>query len=132
MRRLLCKIAILVISAGLALNGAASHSHAMMSSAGAGTASLHEDHAVEHYADLIIEAGGDDCPQAAADSPTQHSHDDGLCKQCCVTCVSASLIPNTPFPILLLSETRATFPMDRSALVAHPVPTDPAIPKTLN
>ena len=131
MRRLLRKIAILVISAGLALSGAASHSHAMMSSAGTGTVSLHEVHVVEHYADLVIEAGGDDCPEAATDSPTRHSHDDGLCKKCCAACTSASLIPNSPSPILMLSGTRKSFSMQRSVLVAHLVPTDPGIPKTL-
>lgn len=131
MRRLLRKIAILVISAGLALSGATSHSHAKMSSARAGAVTLLEIHHVQHYADLAIEAGDQDCPQADADSPMQHQHDDGMCKKCCAACMSASLIPNAPFPILILSENRETFSVNRGALVAHTVPTEPGIPKPL-
>ena len=131
MRRLLRKIAILVIAAALALSGAPSHSHAKMSSAGAGTISLHEVQDVPHYAALAIEAGEDDGSQTAADSPPQHSHDDGLCKNCCAACTSASLMPNAPIPLLILSDTGEIFAMHRSVLVAHPVPTDPGIPKAL-
>ena len=131
MRLFLRKIAILIIAAALASSGAASHANVKMSSAGAVTVSLHESHDVQHYASLAIEPGEQDCVHATADTRTQHSHDDGLCKKCCAACVSASLIPNTPFPILQLSESRETFSMYRGALVAHQVAIDPGIPKPL-
>jgi hypothetical protein len=131
MRRLLRKIAIFVIAAGVASSGATPHSQATISSAGADAAALHETHSVQRYADLAIEAGDDDSLPAAVHSPTRHSHDDGLCKQCCSACVSASLVPDAPFPILILSETRGTYSTTLGALVAHSVPTDPGIPKPL-
>jgi hypothetical protein len=108
-----------------------SPSQAKISLAEADAAALHENHSVQHYADLAIEAGDDDGLPAAVHSPNQHSHDDGLCKQCCAACVSASLVPDAPFPVLILSEKRETYSMTLGALVAHPVPTDPGIPKPL-
>jgi hypothetical protein len=42
-----------------------------------------------------------------------------------------SLIPNAPFPILVMSQKRETYAITRFALVAHAVSTDPGIPKSL-
>ena len=131
MRLLFRKIAILVIASGLALSGATSHANAKMSSAGTDTASLHELHHVQHYADLAIEPGEPDCSHATANTPMQHSHYDGLCKKCCAACTSASLIPDAPLPMLMRTHKRESYTVTRTALVAHTVPTDPGIPKSL-
>jgi hypothetical protein len=134
MRLLLRKIFIFVIAVGLGLSGAASHANAKMSSTGTDKVSLHESQDVQRYADLAIEPGEQDCAHATADTPTQHSHDDGLCKKCCAACTStsASLIPSAPFPVLALSEARTTFSVNRNTLVAYTVPTDPGIPRPLS
>jgi hypothetical protein len=131
MRLFLHKIAVLVVAAGLALSGATSHSHAGMTSSSEDTSSLHEMHQIQHYADLAIDASEDVCLHMAGDAPSQHQHDDGLCKKCCAACTTASLIPDAPFPVLVLSQTRETYAMTRIALVAHAVPTDPGIPKSV-
>jgi hypothetical protein len=132
MRLMLRKITILVIAAALASSGAASFAHAKISLAGTDRPLLHESHPVEHYADIAIEPGEQDCLHSIADAPSQHSHNDGLCKKCCAACAPASLIPSAPFPILALSEARGTFLVSRNTLVAHTVPTDPGIPKPLS
>ena len=130
MQLLFRKLIIFVIAAGLVLSGATSHAGATML-AGAGKTAPHEASPIQHYADLAIEPGDPDCPQMTADSPVQHSHDNGLCKKCCAACMSVSLIPNAPFPMLMFSETRETFSFYRSALVAYTAPIDPGIPKPL-
>jgi hypothetical protein len=120
---------ILAVTAGLVLSGSTPRSYAAMPSAEA--ASPHDAHQVQRYADLAIEAGEPDCPHAVADAPAQHSHDDGLCKKFCAACTTANLVPDAPAPMLSLSGEREIFPMKRHALVAHTVPTDPGIPKSL-
>ena len=130
MRLLLRKLSIFIIAAGLALSGVTTHAGAAMMFKD-GAASLHEVHQVQNYADLAIEPGEQDCPHMAADTPMKHQTDDGLCKKCCAAYTSASLIPTSPFPILILSEKRETYSMSFSTLVAHRVPTDPGIPKPL-
>ena len=131
MRLLFRKLTIFVVAAGLALSGATSHAGATMMLDGAGTPSMHEMHQVQHYADLAIEPGEQDCPHMAADIPMKHQTDDGLCKKCCAACTSVSLIPTSPFPILILSEKRETYSVSFTTLVAHRVPTDTGIPKPL-
>jgi hypothetical protein len=120
---------IFAIAAGLAFSGATPHSHAKMALADA--ASPHEAHAVQHYTDLAIEAGDDDSVLAAFDCPNHTSNDYDLCKKCCAACVSASIVPSAPCPILLLSEIRKTFSIHRVALIAHKAAIDPGIPKPL-
>lgn len=132
MRLLLRKIVVLVIAAGLVSASATSPSHAISMAAEAGTDSAHEAPSVPHYADLAIEPDDQNCPQTAAESPIEHSHDDGLCKKSCAACVMASLMPSAPISIRPLTEARETLSMYRSALVAHAAPIDPAIPKLLN
>lgn len=130
MRLFLRKIAVFLVAAGLILGGATSHA-AMASMTQ--DASLHEIHQIQHYADLAIDA--DDCAHATADtppSPAPHtSHDDGLCKTCCTACMAADVAPLPPIPAQVLTESQEAFPVMRTALVAHPVSTDPGIPKVL-
>ena len=59
-----------------------------------GAAASHENHDVQHYADLAIEPGDGGCPHSAS-GPT-HDQDEGLCKKCCAVCLGASLIPSPP------------------------------------
>ena len=132
MRLLLRKIVVFLVAAGLILGGATSH--AAMSSM-MQDASVQETDQIQHYVDLVIEPADSDCAQAIAGappSPAPHtSHDDGLCKTCCTACMAANLVPLAPVPAQVLTESRGAFPIMRTALVAHPVSTDPGIPKAL-
>ncbi|MGI8527064.1 MAG: hypothetical protein ACR2K5_12965 [Pseudolabrys sp.] len=130
MRRFLRKIVTFAIVAGLALGGNASHSYAKITAMSSAAAALHESHGVQHYADLAIEAD-DDCPHARIDASPQHSHDERSCKECCAACMGASLLPSPPLSGLMLSGGRQAFSALHNTLVAHSVPTDPGIPKTL-
>lgn len=130
MRLFVRKIAVLVVAAGLVSSGATSHADAGMQSADEGGVAMHEQHQIQHYADLAIDADELGCLHMVGDAPAQH-HDNGLCKKCCAACTTASLIPNVPFPVLVLTQSREIYAMTRIALVAHAVPTDPGIPKSL-
>jgi hypothetical protein len=102
-----------------------------MSSTGPDNISLHESHTVERYADLAIEPSQQDCAHTTSDTPSQHSHDDGLCKKCCASGMSLSLMPDPPLPVLMRTHKRESYAIARTALVAHTVPTDSGIPKSL-
>src|SRR5512132_1064945 len=98
MRHVLRKILVMALSVGLAASAPAL-SHAQPGHSGA--AALHENHDVQHYADLAIEPGDDGCPHGASGpAPDQN---DGLCKKCCAACLGASLIPIAPVAVPLLS-----------------------------
>ena len=129
MRMLLRKIMILAVAAGLALSGATPLAQAKIATVG--TVSLHETHRVMHYADLAIEAEESECAHATNDSSIQPSHHDGPCANCCAACIAAGLVPDAPLPVLMTSQKRAPYAVIRAALVAHTVPTDPGIPKSL-
>jgi hypothetical protein len=116
----------LLVAAGLALSGPfASHARAAASD----HTKAHDVAAVSHYADLAIDPGEDECPQAASGAP--QSHDDGLCSKCCAACMVASLIPAVPATAWALLAARDTFLTRDDILVARAVPTEPGIPKRL-
>jgi hypothetical protein len=126
MRRALHKILTFVLATGLAVGGPIC-SHAQMGTSAAAT--LHETHAVPHYADLSIDPEEDGCSHAS--SGTSHSHDDGLCKKCCAACVGASLVPTAPIALTKLSASCELMLTLDDNLVARAVPTEPGIPKPL-
>lgn len=128
---LLRKMEIFVLATALALSGATSLSHAKPSAAATHSGSLHQADKVQHYADLVIDAAEDVSSNVNVAVPTHLSHDDGQCKNCCAACMTASLMPAAPSPIVVLGRARATFPNFDQTLVAHSVPTDPGIPKPL-
>src|SRR5216683_530481 len=123
MRRTLKKIAACLIAVGLTVSGPIS-SHARISAPDHATA--HEDASVQHYGDLAIEPGEDDCPHAV---PGSLGHDDGPCNKCCAACGGVSLTPTLLTTVWEASFARNIFLMRHATLVAHPVPTEPDIPK---
>ena len=97
------KILVIALSVGLTASAPAL-SHAQPGHSGA--AASHENHDVQHYADLAIEPGDDGCPQGA--SGPAHGQNDSLCKKCCAACLGASLIPTSPVAVRVLSEALGT------------------------
>jgi hypothetical protein len=126
MRHVLRKILVFALSVGLTASAPAL-SHAQPGHSGA--AASHENHDVQHYADLAIEPGDDGCPHSA--SGTTHDQDEGLCKKCCAACLGASLIPAIPLAVWALSVARDTLLTRHDILIARPVPTEPGIPKPI-
>ena len=123
MRRVLQKMLVFLIAVGLIVSGPIS-SHARTDKSA--NAMAHEVQAVQHYADLAIDPGEDECSHAASDA----THDGGLCNKCCAACVGVSLIPTVPVVVWGLSVMRDSFLVGHDILVARPVPTEPGIPKT--
>jgi len=126
MRHLLRKILVIALSVGLTASAPAL-SHAQPGYSGA--AASHENHDVQHYADLAIEPGEDGCPHSTS-GPT-HDQDEGLCKKCCAACLVASLIPGIPTAVWALLVARDTFLTRDVILIARAVPTEPGISKRL-
>ena len=124
MRRALQKLLALVLTAGLMAGGPVC-AHAQMNPCGSATS--YETHAVSHYADLSIDP--EDGSSADAQLPSHH-HDDGLCKKCCATCVSANLPTSMVSLATLTISARMVLALDDD-LVARTVPTEPGIPKPL-
>ena len=128
MRRFWHKLTVLVLAVGLTLGGGLLPSNAENKTSA--QMSSHEVHTVQHYADLAIEAGDDDCPHHGLGT-TLHSDDDGLCKKCCASCFNASLIPNAPATMTQAVVMREMFFPHTKSLVGRSVPTEPDIPKPL-
>jgi hypothetical protein len=125
MRHVLRKILVVALSVGLAASAPAlSHAQPGHSSA----AASHENYDVQHYADLAIEPGDDGCPYGAGPALDQN---DSLCKKCCAACLGASLIPNPPVAVPLLSKPGKPVARFDHKLVARDIPTEPRIPKPL-
>jgi hypothetical protein len=126
MRHVLRKILVMALSVGLAASATAL-SHAQPSHSGA--AASHQNHDVQHYADLAIEPGDDGCRHGA--SGPAHDQNDELCKKCCAACLGANLIPIAPVAVRVLSDPgRLVARFDRK-LVARDIATEPGIPKPL-
>ena len=128
MRDALRKILVLALSVGLAVSAPASLSHARTLPSST-VAALHEAHDVQHYADLSVEPGDDPCPHEAGGA--MHDQGDGVCKKCCAACLGASLIPNTPVAVRILTKTNELVVQRNAMLVARDIPTEPGIPKPL-
>lgn len=126
MRHVLRKILVFALSVGLTASAPAL-SHAQPGHSGA--AASHENHDVQHYADLAIEPGDDGCPHSAS-GPT-HDQDEGLCKKCCAACLGASLIPSPPLAVRILAGPNKFVVLRSDKLVARDIPTEPGIPKLL-
>src|SRR4051812_5153454 len=123
MRRALKKTVAILVAAGLIVGGpvfAHARTHA------SAEAAIHEIHAVEHYADLAIDPGADQCAKASPGA--SHAHD-GLCDRCCTVCLGATLIPVVPASVWAPAITRESFFTRLYSLTAHIVPTEPDIPK---
>jgi hypothetical protein len=129
MRLMLRKIAVFLIATGLMFSGATSHGYGATD----GAAAMHESHQIQNYADLAIEPGESDCPHlvASATDNVPASQNDGLCKRCCAACMSVSLMPDAPAPLSVMSLPFSVYAAAHTTLVAHNVPTDPGIPKSL-
>ena len=126
MRHVLRKILVIALSVGLTASAPAL-SHAQPRHSGA--AASHENHDVQHYADLAIEPGDDGCPHGA--SGPAHGQNDSLCKKCCAACLGASLIPSSPVAVRILSDPGKLAARFDHKLVARDIPTEPGIPKPL-
>ena len=126
MRHVLRKILVIALSVGLTASAPAL-AHAQPGHLGA--AASHENHDVQHYADLAIEPGDDGCPHSAS-GPT-HDQDEGLCKKCCAACLGASLIPSPPLAVRILAGPNKFVVLRSDKLVARDIPTEPGIPKPL-
>jgi hypothetical protein len=126
MRHVFRKILVIALSVGLTASAPAL-SHAQPGHSGA--AASHENHDVQHYADLAIEPGDDGCPDGA--SGPAHGQNDSLRKKCCAACLGASLIPTIPLAVRVLSVARDTLLTCHDVLIARPVPTEPGIPKPI-
>ena len=126
MRHFLRKILVIALSVGLTASAPAL-SHAQPGHSGA--AASHENHDVQHYADLAIEPGDDGSPHGA--SGPAHGQNDSLCKKCCAACLGASLIPTIPLAVWALSVARDTLLTRHDVLIARLVPTEPGIPKPI-
>jgi hypothetical protein len=122
MRRALQKMVALLLAVGLIVSGPISSQACM-----ADHVTSHENHAVQHYADLAIDPGEGECSHAAPGT----TRDDGLCNKCCAACVGASLIPTVPVAVWGLSVARDTLLTRDDILIARPVPTEPGIPKPI-
>jgi hypothetical protein len=126
MGHVLRKILVFALSVGLTASAPAL-SHAQPGHSGA--AASHENHDVQHYADLAIEPGDDGCPHSAS-GPT-HDQDEGLCKKCCAACLGASLIPSPPLAVRILAGPNKFVVLRSDKLVARDIPPEPGIPKLL-
>jgi hypothetical protein len=122
MRRALQKTLVFLLAVGLTVSGPI-FSHARMDTSGHTTA--HEIHAVPHYADLAIDPGEDECPNAVPGT----THDDGPCNKCCAACLGASLIPIVPVAVWGPSAVQIILSTHDDILIARFVPTEPGIPK---
>ena len=125
MRRALKNVVAILLTVGLVVGGPAFAHPRMQAPAGAAT---HEIHAVQHYADLAIDPGADECAQASPGA--SHGHD-GLCDRCCTACLSATVIPVVPASVWAPAVTHETFFTRIYILTAHIIPTEPGIPKSL-
>jgi hypothetical protein len=125
MRRALYEILVLLLSVGLTVSVPVL-SHARMASSNG--AAAHDHQVVQHYADLAIDPGDEDCRHA---TPEGLHHQDDVCKKCCSACLSVSLIPTLPAAAVIPSGVRDILFMLDEALVARTVPTEPGIPKSL-
>lgn len=126
MRQALRKVLVLALSVGLAVSAPSlSHARTGLSS----VAASHESHDLQSYADLAIEPGDDGCPHSAS-GPT-HDQDEGFCKKCCAACLGASLLPNSPVAVRILTKTSELVVQRNAMLVARVIPAEPGIPKPL-
>ena len=121
------KLLAFVLAIGLIVAGPAC-SHAQMDPCGS-TAS-HETQAVQHYADLNIDPDDGVSSEQTMPVAADH-HQDGLCKKCCATCGSSSLLPAAPVAIVLLTASQQMAQAPFIGLAAYLVPIDPGIPKAL-
>src|SRR5215475_14119869 len=99
MRGVLHKLLSFVLVAGLIVAGPAC-SHAQRDPRSSPTSD--EGHSVQHYADLNVDPG-DEASSDETASGAAHHYDDGICKKCCATCVSASIVPTAPLAVVTLT-----------------------------
>ena len=125
MRRALKKTIAILLVAGLIVGGPAFAHTRMQAPAGAAD---HEIHAVQHYADLAVDTGTDECLQASPGA--NHGHD-GLCDNCCTVCLGATVIPVIPVSVWAPAVAHETFFTRVYVLTAHVIPIEPGIPKSL-
>ena len=134
MTRLVRQLTILLIAVALAVNTWPAVAMATSTApAAAGTHSGH-DHGgaidVVHQALSLLDQA--DChPGDQADGLPGHSSHDAGCKKCCGICITASLMPNVTAPAVSSIPIREGFFSHTVALIAHPAPSEPGIPKPL-
>ena len=136
MTRLVRQLTILLIAVALAVNTWPAVAAATSAVGAPAVAEAHSGHDhggaidVVHQALSLLDQA--DChPGDHADGLPGHSSHDAGCKKCCGVCITVSLMPNVVAPTVSSIPIREGFFSRTVALIAHPAPSEPGIPKPL-